>query len=164
MSSSPSSPHAIHDARLEHEPAIERLELHALAGDVARLWEAVDARSNEPAIVLVATRGEEVYGFLTASSFWHGRSLTLWLNAVAVDERHRRRGIGSALIEELVVRARELGATSVRLRVDPSNEQALALYRAAGFTALAQPLEGDGAEGREIVMRRRAVSERGSAR
>lgn len=164
MASPPSSPHAIRDARPEHGPAIERLELGAFAGDVARLWEAVDVRSNEPAIVLVATEGDELRGFLTASSYWHGRSLCLWLNAVAVDARQRRRGIARALLDELVTRARELGATSLRLRVDPGNAVALALYRAAGFRALAGS-SGDGASaGSEIVMRRRTVSEPGHAR
>lgn len=156
MASPPSSPHAIQDARPEHGPAIERLELGALAGDVARLWEAVDARSNEPAIVLVATRDDELRGFLTASSFWHGRSLTLWLNAVAVDARYRRQGIARALIEELLRRGRELGAKSLRVRVDPSDETALALYRAAGFRPFREPRPGEPEEGREIVLRLRA--------
>jgi RimJ/RimL family protein N-acetyltransferase len=46
---------------------------------------------------------------------------------------HRRRGIGSALMEEAFKWARASGITNVQLEVFPHNEPAIALYRKLGF-------------------------------
>jgi ribosomal protein S18 acetylase RimI-like enzyme len=46
---------------------------------------------------------------------------------------HRRRGIGSALLEEAARWARERGVTKLELHVFPHNEAALALYERFGF-------------------------------
>jgi len=50
---------------------------------------------------------------------------------VAADQR--RRGIGSALMEEALSWARASGITKVELEVFPHNEPAIALYRKLGF-------------------------------
>lgn len=50
---------------------------------------------------------------------------------VAASER--RRGIGTALIEEALNWARAAGVTKVELHVFPHNEPAIALYRKLGF-------------------------------
>ena len=46
----------------------------------------------------------------------------------------RRRGIGTALIEEAVTWARRSGITKLELHVFPHNEPAIALYRKLGFS------------------------------
>lgn len=53
---------------------------------------------------------------------------------LAVDAARRRRGIGRALLDGLVARARELGAGSVVLEVRAGDVAARTLYGAAGFT------------------------------
>lgn len=50
---------------------------------------------------------------------------------VASDQR--RRGIGSALMDEAIKWARASGITKVELEVFPHNEPAIALYRKLGF-------------------------------
>ena len=50
-----------------------------------------------------------------------------------VDAGERRRGIGTALMEEAVKWARGSGVTKVELHVFPHNEPAIALYRKLGF-------------------------------
>ena len=45
----------------------------------------------------------------------------------------RRRGIGTALMEEAVTWARDSGVTKLELHVFPHNEPAIALYRKLGF-------------------------------
>jgi RimJ/RimL family protein N-acetyltransferase len=50
-----------------------------------------------------------------------------------VDAGERRRGIGTALMEEAVEWARASGVTKVELHVFPHNEPAIALYRKLGF-------------------------------
>lgn len=55
------------------------------------------------------------------------------LARLIVDPHRRRQGIGTLLVERLLVRARCSGRTDCFLRVAPDNVGALALYRAVGF-------------------------------
>jgi ribosomal protein S18 acetylase RimI-like enzyme len=57
----------------------------------------------------------------------------LGVTAVTVDEQHRRRGLGTAVMAALQAWAAGRGATSVYLQVAADNAPALALYRRAGF-------------------------------
>jgi GNAT superfamily N-acetyltransferase len=57
----------------------------------------------------------------------------LGVTAVTVDERHRRRGLATAVMTALQGWAAGRGATSVYLQVVEGNAPALALYRRAGF-------------------------------
>ena len=52
---------------------------------------------------------------------------------VGVVPSHRRAGIGQALLDALLVEAKDRGATAVFLEVRTGNEAALALYRRNGF-------------------------------
>jgi ribosomal-protein-alanine N-acetyltransferase len=74
-------------------------------------------------------RSERVVGYLICSRYadvWH-------LMNIAVDPALRRRGIGSALLEQMFERA---GAEeSYTLEVRPSNAVAIALYERFGFRA-----------------------------
>lgn len=50
-----------------------------------------------------------------------------------VAEQHRRRGIGRALLEELVRRFEAEPVGQIRLEVDVANETAIAFYESFGF-------------------------------
>lgn len=54
---------------------------------------------------------------------------------VAVASRHRRRGVGEALMRALIALAKEDGAGSMTLEVRPSNGAARAMYAKLGFKA-----------------------------
>ena len=86
--------------------------------------------SKSSGLCLAATgSGGELLGYLICSRFdtvWH-------LMNVAVDPSQRRRGIGSALLEEMIERA---GADEeYTLEVRPSNAHAITLYERLGFRA-----------------------------
>ena len=55
------------------------------------------------------------------------------LEAVVVDPRLRRRGLGRVLVNAVLAWARTLGATRVELEVRPSNIAAIRLYEQLGF-------------------------------
>jgi len=103
--------------RVEH--SLERAA-DSLREELARPW----------AQVWVATRGAEVLG-----------SIVLWVVAdevhvldVATHPEARRQGIGRALVAQAIRVAREHAARTLYLEVRRSNEAAIALYQAAGFT------------------------------
>lgn len=61
----------------------------------------------------------------------HREPSILFVYEVGVDEAHRRRGIGKALLERL---GAEAGAREGFVLTDPDNEAANALYRSVGGT------------------------------
>ncbi len=80
---------------------------------------------------------------------------------LAVDPDLRRQGLGTALLEEMVRRARHMGCTHITLEVRKSNELAQALYRKLGFSAegVRPGYYSDTAEDAIIMTRRESFSE-----
>jgi ribosomal-protein-alanine N-acetyltransferase len=81
--------------------------------------------------VWVAREGLDapVAGFLAARV----RRELLHVEGVAVDPGVRRRGLGRALVREMVEHARALRLRAVQLHVSVTNGAAIALYEAEGF-------------------------------
>jgi len=94
---------------------------------------------------LVAVAGDDVVGSLHvhASRFGFGEI------GMAVAPAWRGRGVGSALLEAAIARARDDGLHKLSLDVFPHNEAAIALYRKCGFVE----------EGRRAKHYRRASGE-----
>jgi ribosomal protein S18 acetylase RimI-like enzyme len=62
---------------------------------------------------------------------------SLYIDALAVADRSRRRGIGRALLEDAERHARELGLSTVALETALENKAARALYLGAGYEEVA---------------------------
>ena len=98
-------------------------------------WTIEQLRSQLPDehhIFLTALEGEHLLGYV-------GMMYVLdegYISNVAVAPEARRKGIGDALIEELMRRAELLGLAFVTLEVRQSNAPAAALYEKHGFTAV----------------------------
>jgi GNAT superfamily N-acetyltransferase len=65
-----------------------------------------------------------------------------WLEDVYVEEAARRSGIGRALGEAALDRARQRGCRRIQLDVNEANPRALALYEELGFDAVQDPPGG----------------------
>jgi aminoglycoside 3-N-acetyltransferase I len=88
----------------------------------------------EHIVAIVALTGENVVGGLVAyelDKFERARR-ELYIYDLAVDERHRRQGIATALIEHLRVIAAQRGAWVVFVQADPGDAAAIALYEKLG--------------------------------
>jgi len=77
----------------------------------------------------VAKEGPRIIGVM-GCSLKHGTCLLMHM---VVDERYRKRGIGSALTKKAVDYARENGAIKVWLDTTPRLKEAMALYEKHGF-------------------------------
>lgn len=77
----------------------------------------------------VSTDGQTITGFAGI----HPHAEYGHVIGMLVDDAHRGRGIGKALLDCAIAWARERGLPDVSLLVFPHNERALALYRGAGF-------------------------------
>jgi [ribosomal protein S18]-alanine N-acetyltransferase len=83
--------------------------------------------SKPSGICLAATHGDELAGYLICSRYdrvWH-------LMNVAVSHEHRRRGVATRLIEQLVEAGG--GRLPFTLEVRVSNREAISMYERLGF-------------------------------
>lgn len=90
--------------------------------------------------LLVSLRLSEFVSYLTLTArLLHGNFTPdigddeFYISALAVDEMHRRKGIGSLLLGHSLERARSQSCRNVVLEVEGGNEPAIGLYRKFGF-------------------------------
>ena len=130
-----------------------RVEL--FSGDASELTDALDtlvpqlSKSNPPpslteveamlasdAITQFVARddGGAIVGVSTLAVFPIPTAMRAWIEDVIVDESARGQGIGEALAQAMIDRARELGCATVDLTSRPTREAANRLYQRMGFT------------------------------
>ena len=89
--------------------------------------------------ILVAEAGGQVVGWGSLSAY-HVRSAYRRTveNSVYVHHQHHRRGIGSLLLEELIVRARRLGHHAIIAGIDAEQTASVALHAKFHFEQVGQ--------------------------
>jgi RimJ/RimL family protein N-acetyltransferase len=90
-------------------------------------------RRDPNAAVFVAETSAGVVGRLSVARDSNPVSHHVAELGLMVEAGTRRRGVGTALMEEAVNWARASGVTKLELHVFPHNEPAIALYRKLGF-------------------------------
>ena len=90
-------------------------------------------RQHPDAAVFVADDDGRLVGRLSLSRDPHPASRHVADLGLMVAASHRRRGIGTVLLEEAVSWARSAGVSKLELHVFPWNEPAIALYESFGF-------------------------------
>jgi len=110
---------------------VERGSRDAPHWDEARYLEMMQGSEAEALrrVLLVTAEGELVVGFAVGAVVLDEAEL----ESVAVDEAHRRLGVGSALSEALFAWAAALGAAVMRLEVRAENIAAQTMYERLGF-------------------------------
>lgn len=88
-----------------------------------------ESLQREDTLFLVAAEKEEILGYVGCYCIAGSSEIT----NVAVKHSHRRRGIGSMLLEELFVQGASFNTLEYILEVRESNKAAIALYRRKGF-------------------------------
>jgi ribosomal protein S18 acetylase RimI-like enzyme len=87
-----------------------------------------------PAVTVLVARSEgHIVGSLTLAMFPVPSGLRAWIEDVVVDNSARGQGVGSLLISEALLLAREARARTVDLTTRPAREAAGRLYERAGF-------------------------------
>jgi ribosomal-protein-alanine N-acetyltransferase len=116
-----------------HIPAVMEIEKEANPSP----WSEASFRNelgNEQSVFLVCRSGVDVLGF---AGMWLVVD-EAHITTVAVNPEHRRKGIGWALMVELLSRARTAGMTSSTLEVRAGNEAAVKLYEHLGYVVAAR--------------------------
>lgn len=104
--------------------------------DAAGIRAALDDLGSQPGAVLVAEVGGTVVGLcqlIVLRHVQHGGGLCGEVESVHVAPEHRGGGIGGALLEAAVARARAAGCYRVQLTSNRARTDAQRFYRAHGF-------------------------------
>jgi ribosomal protein S18 acetylase RimI-like enzyme len=89
--------------------------------------------ASDSSVLFMASLDGAMVGSLTLALFRIPTGLRAWIEDVVVDESARGQGVGAALNEAAIERARQEGATTVDLTSRPSREAANRLYQRLGF-------------------------------
>jgi len=94
-----------------------------------------DFLSSESHWLLAAEIDGQYVGYLNAIRVHKadGRVAVLYVDELMVLAEHRRRGVASALWQEVQSLATEIGAWRIRVMVDPDNDPAREFYRSVGL-------------------------------
>ena len=96
--------------------------------------ELAEITASEADTLFMARDGQgRIVGSLTLAVFRIPTGVRAWIEDVVVDDAARGTGIGEALVDAAVERARSLGAKTVDLTSRPSREAANRLYVRVGF-------------------------------
>jgi RimJ/RimL family protein N-acetyltransferase len=90
-------------------------------------------RYHDAAVFVAEVSEEGIVGRLSLGRDPHPASRHVADLGLMVAATHRRRGVGTALIEQAIEWAMEVGVRKLELHVFPHNEAALALYERFGF-------------------------------
>ena len=99
--------------------------------DVAWLWEMLSPATTH---LLVAQADAAIVGMLTVCAFAVPNGWRAYIEDVAVDQAHRKRGIARRLFEEAFRIQEENGWRTLQLTSRPSREEANLMYPILGFT------------------------------
>ena len=114
------------------------LETEGKALDESTLADGVRAvfKSPDNGFYLVAQIGETVVGSLLITCEWSDwrAAVFWWIQSVFVDAKHRRRGVYTAMHNQIIRMATENGACGVRLYVEKTNLAAQKTYARLGMS------------------------------
>ena len=102
---------------------------------------------DKDSVIDVAVEGDTVLGYamyeIMSPKFESTmrQNKTLYLDDLCVDEKHRGKHIGTALFEQVVLEAKELGCYSVNLYAWEGNEAAKNFYKKLGMQIKAYTME-----------------------
>ncbi len=122
----------IRDLRPADSPEVARLELRSFSDPWSE--SAIVALLGEPTTLALAG---ECQGVLVGYCLARVAGGAAEILDLAVDPRHRRRGVASLMLEEAMSRAGSLGAEEIFLEVREKNEAARSLYGSFGFEVVA---------------------------
>jgi ribosomal protein S18 acetylase RimI-like enzyme len=101
-----------------------------LAGFAPERLEAASLSGGEWSVVYVATRDDEIVGYVSGSANVYGFGT---LGVIGVDPRHLHRGIGTLLMRRMVTFWRRRGMRKVSTCVSAHNGRAFQFYLSHGF-------------------------------
>jgi len=127
--------------RLGHGAERELEKVSACFDQPVQAEAATRFLDSENHCILVAYEDESVAGFVSGVETTHpDKGTEMFLYELAVDEKFRRRGVGTKLVAALAGIARQRGCYGMWVLTEEDNTVALATYSAAGAQRESTPV------------------------
>jgi len=129
----------IRNAMPDDFDAVIELDLVGAAEEKPAYWRGIFDRYVTAArgggFFLVAEAGGEVIGFIVGEvrAWEFGSPPCGWVFALSVSPKARERGVGQLMLEEMCLRLKKAGVTTVRTMVDRENKLTLSFFRSQGM-------------------------------
>jgi len=83
----------------------------------------------------VAEENGEVIGYVASQTipFMHGFDKLLWIEYIVVKSKHKRKGVGTTLLRNLIDYAKRNRIDRIYTTINPDNEASVKLHLKAGF-------------------------------
>lgn len=124
----------------EHD-LLEVVDIEEQSGLSRWGWAAyyAELQTRNKLLMLVARVNDGAQDFDQIAGYIVAREMAgeLHINNVAVRDRHRRRRIGTELLQRVLEQGRKMGAKAAFLEVRRGNVSAQSLYKNCGFSAIA---------------------------
>ena len=133
----------LHNSEMEHRPDLFR---KIEKPTTSRAWDFEASLTDNSKIMIGAEIDSKIVGFVIVQikkaeyKIQTPRTFAYFENIV-VDENYRRQGIGTAMYQEGVKRAKEQGATSMELKVWNFNTGAIEFYQSLGMSVQSLTME-----------------------
>ncbi|MCC6186830.1 MAG: N-acetyltransferase [Chitinophagaceae bacterium] len=103
--------------------------------NVADKQDWFDQHKPEQYPIFVAIKNDELVGWGSLSAYREGRDALKYVTEVSLyfDENHTGRGLGTALMQQLLAEAKELGYTNMIAIIISSNEKSIGLFTKFSF-------------------------------
>ena len=133
----------LHNSEMEQRPDLFRKKEKP---NTPKAWDFEASLSDNNKIMLGAEVNDKIVGFaivqIRQSTYKVQAPRTYaYFENIVVDTNYRRRGIGTAVYQEGVKRAKEQGATSAELKVWNFNAGALKFYQSLGMSVQSLTME-----------------------
>jgi ribosomal-protein-alanine N-acetyltransferase len=89
-------------------------------------------------ISLSAIEQDQIVGFVIGTIYYERAELTGHILTIDIRETHRRKGVGTTLLQEMEKQFKEQGVTACRLEVREDNIPAIKFYEKLGYKKIAE--------------------------
>lgn len=133
----------LHNSEMEHRPDLFR---KIEKPTTSRAWDFEVSLIDNSKIMIGAEVNGKIVGFVIvqirqAVYKIQTPRIYAYFENIVVDENYRRKGIGTAIFQEGIKRAKEQGATSMELKVWNFNSEAIKFYQSLGMAVQSLTME-----------------------
>lgn len=123
----------IEDALIKHIDKLYEIEMECFKKEAFTKQQIAQLLSDQSCISLIARHEDEIIGFIIGMIYVEGNKTIGHILTIDVSPKHRRKGVGTKLLQEIEKIFGGKNVKIVRLEVREDNTAALNLYSKLGY-------------------------------
>ena len=123
----------IEKASIEHLDRLCEIEIKCFETEAFTKQQIAYLLTDSNSVILVSKVKDEIVGFVVGKTYMDKKPATGQILTIDVSPKHRRKGIGQRLLQEIEKTFKDKGVKSCCLEVRENNFVALSLYQKFGY-------------------------------